>query len=165
VILLLLTAFMGASLQAGVSFNKSLFERGRTRLSLTAGSGYSSNNNYLVMGLGAGYYIANGFELGLDGEAWVGATPRIYQVSPGIRYVYTKSERFFPYAGAFFKRTLYEDFPDLDSVGGRAGVYSPLGSRGYAGVGAIYESWLDCDESIYGTCSDMRPEFFIGVSF
>jgi hypothetical protein len=164
----LFSAFLFAlsvSVHAGVGVGTSLFEKGRTRMTLSAGTGTSFNNSYLRIGVGAGYFVAPGLELGLDGEAWTGASPAIYQYSPGIRYVYPHGERMWPYIGAFFRRTIYEDNPDLSSLGGRAGVYTSLGGKAYAGVGGIYESYMDCDSTRYSTCSEVRPEVFVGVSF
>jgi hypothetical protein len=33
------------------------------------------------------------------------------------------------------------------------------------GVGGVYENYLDCNDSVYGTCSDWYPEIFFSSSF
>jgi hypothetical protein len=32
-------------------------------------------------------------------------------------------------------------------------------------VGAVYEHYLDCDETLYNSCSQVYPEAVFGVSF
>jgi len=35
-----------------------------------------------------GYYLLDGLEAGLDGEAWLGSKPHLYAASPEVRYVF-----------------------------------------------------------------------------
>jgi hypothetical protein len=58
-----------------------------------------------------------------------------------------------------------ENFSDLDSVGVRGGAYIPIGPNMHLGLGGVYESYLDCDESTYGSCDDLYPEISFTVSF
>ena len=44
------------------------------------------------------------------------------------------------------------------STGARAGVYIASGKNLFIGIGAVYESYLDCEEGIYRTCDDSYPE-------
>ena len=119
----------------------------------------------MVAGVGLGYFVANGLELGLDGEAWVGSSPQIYKVTPGIRYVYSGFERFWPYAGAFYRRTFYEGLDDLNSYGGRYGAYVSVSPNAYAGIGGVYEVLSGCDEKFYSSCTSNYPEVTLSLSF
>lgn len=139
------------------------FEQGRTRFSLTAGYGSLNEKNYGVVGVGAGYYFLEGLEAGVDGEAWIGNKPHIYTVSPETRYILNYSEAFKPYLGGFVKRTFYDDLPNRNSAGGRAGFISPLGTRTYLSAGLVYEKIFDCDKNLYDSCTLVYPE--VGLSF
>ncbi|MBL0057776.1 MAG: hypothetical protein IPP35_01300 [Elusimicrobia bacterium] len=163
---LILTMAGISSLQAGsVTAGATLFEAHRWRGSLSVGSGQGSGDTYMVAGLGLGYFLARGLELGLDGEAWVGADPQIYKVTPGIRYIYSGIERFWPYVGAFYRRTIYSGLTDLNSYGGRYGAYMSLGGNAYAGFGGVSEKLVDCDEKVYDSCTSNYPEITFSLSF
>jgi hypothetical protein len=139
--------------------------RGRTRLSLGAGWGSASNGNYFLVSGGLGYFLLNGLEAGLDGEAWTGNSPQIYKVTPGLRYVFSAGGRMFPYIGGFYRRVFYSDEEPLNSVGGRFGAYLPIGGRVFAGLGAVFEQQLDCDTRVYQYCNTTYPEFTLSFSF
>jgi len=139
--------------------------RGRTRLSVGAGWGSASNGSYALLSAGAGYFLWNGVEAGLDGEAWLGNSPQIYKVTPGLRYVFRSSDRLFPYIGAFYRRVLYTDESPLNSVGGRFGAYVPMGKNAYAGAGGVFEQQLDCDTRVYEYCNTLYPEFTLSFTF
>jgi hypothetical protein len=70
-----------------------------------------------------------------------------------------------PYLGAFYRRSYVEDLQDLGSAGGRAGVYITAGRNTYFGAGMVYESYFDCNESTYASCSDSYPEVSVTVAF
>jgi len=141
------------------------FSQGSTRLSIVGGSGYAFNENYFVLGVGASYFVLDGLNLGLDVESWSGADPGIVKVSPSLQYVFYQVPTVSPYIGAFYRRSYIEGFDDLDSTGGRAGVYIAVGRNTYFGLGMVYESYLSCDSSTYDACSDSYPEVSITVAF
>lgn len=152
--------------QAGtVSAGTSLFQAGRWRGSFSAGSGQGNGDAYIVAGLGVGYFLVNRLEAGFDGEAWIGSSPQLYKLTPGLRYVYSGFEKFWPYVGAFYRRTVYDGLPDLSSYGGRYGVYVSVAPNAYAGVGGVYEQLANCDEHVYDSCSSSYPEISISLSF
>src|SRR4051794_20711927 len=124
-----LVSFSSTNAMSSVTVGKSLFGRGRVRLSAYGGAASALNETYALVGLGAGYYLLNGLEAGVDGEAWLGATPNFYKVTPQLRYVFYKAERIIPYIGAFYRRTYYESLDDLNSYGGRVGIFTPMGGR------------------------------------
>jgi len=141
------------------------FSSGTMRLSIVVGSGYAFNNNYLLIGVGAGYFIANGLYLGLDYESWTGANPGINKLSPRLDYVLNTRGAMRPYAGIFYRRTMIDGLDDMDSVGGRAGLYLMSGKNLYVGAGVVYESYLSCDTATYTSCSDTYPEIVVAFSF
>jgi hypothetical protein len=141
------------------------FSQGRSRISVTAGSGYAFDQTYFVLGVGASYSVLDGLSAGLDVEWWSGDDPGIVKVSPSIQYVFYQVPSVSPYLGAFYRRTYIEDLQDLGSLGGRAGVYIAAGRNTYFGAGMVYEAYLDCDESTYRSCTDAYPEVSVTVAF
>ena len=149
-----------------VSAGAGFFERGRTRLSVTAGYGSFNDKDYAVLGLGAGYYLWDGLEAGLEGESWVGNAPRIYKVSPQITYVFYELEAFKPYIGGVYRHTFFDQsLSDADSGGGRAGIIVPLSPHTYLGAGVVYERFFHCDRNVSGTCSQTYPEVSFAISY
>ena len=140
------------------------FSQGSTHMMLVGGSGYAFNNSYFVIGVGASYYVMDGLSLGLSAESWRGGDPGINKLTPSIEYVF-QLPRMLPYVGAYYRRTYVDNLPDLDSVAGRAGVYIAGGNNVYIGVGGVYESYLDCNETVFVNCTDTYPEFSIAVAF
>jgi len=141
----------------------SVFGQGHTRLSLGAGYGSFRDNDYFILGLGAGYYVMDGLEAGLAGEAWMGSKPHIYTVSPQLTYIFFQGEQWKPYIGGFYKRTFYDTLDNLNSGGGRAGIVTPMGQHTYLSAGVVYEKYFNCDKAIYSDCSLVYPE--LGISF
>jgi hypothetical protein len=162
------TSGVGISGQGGAASSlgaSGWISRGKTRLSVGAGWGSASNGSYLLLSGGLGYFLMKGLEAGLDGEAWLGNTPQIYKVTPGLRYLFLFSDRLFPYVGGFYRRVFYSDETPLNSIGGRVGAYVPMGNRVYAGAGAVFEQQLDCDTRIYQYCNTLYPEFTLAITF
>ncbi len=141
------------------------FSQGRSRFSVVGGNGYAFNESYFVLGVGAGYFVADGLSAGLDVEWWTGGDPGIVKVSPSLLYVFYQVPRVAPYVGAFYRRSYLQDLEDLNSAGGRAGVYISAGRNTHVGLGMVYESYFDCDESTYVSCSDTYPEVSFTVAF
>jgi len=145
--------------------NADSFEKGSRRASFVAGSGRTFANSYFVIGLGVGYYIYDGLEIGLDGEAWFGSDPNIYKLSPQVKYTLPTKSRIRPYIGAFYRHAFIDNYDDLDTIGGRGGIYLIQDRKWFIGVGAVYESYLNCDEDVYNTCDDVYPEITFAFSF
>jgi hypothetical protein len=159
-VVLVLLAGQSAFAQVGAGFGA-----GRSRFSLSAGYSGVDDRHYTIVGAGAGYYFFEGFEAGIDGEAWMGDKPHIYAISPGLKYVVTTLPSFKPYVGGFYKRTFYDDLPNLDAAGARGGVISPLNENLYLSAGLVYEKVFDCDLALYDSCSRVYPELGVSVSF
>ena len=160
---ILLVLFASFAKQVRAQAGSTIFAQGRTRLSVAAGYGVWNDKDYGIVGVGAGYYLMNGLEAGLDGEAWLGSKPHLYSVSPEVRYTFFDFESYKPYIGGFYKRSLYDTLRPLDSAGGRAGLVMPLGEHAYLSGGIVYEHYFNCNSAAYGTCSQTYPE--IGVAF
>jgi hypothetical protein len=141
------------------------FSQGRTHLAVTAGTGNAFNESYVVLGVGASYYLFDGFNVGLGFESWTGASPKMTKITPSVQYVFYQVQTVKPYVGAFFRRTSIEGLNDLDSVGGRAGVYLQAGRNAYFGLGAVYESYLDCNTGTYHKCNSTYGEVSVTFAF
>jgi hypothetical protein len=141
------------------------FSQGSARLAIHAGGATAFDQNYSVFGIGGGYFVADGIEVGLDAETWFGASPRITQVSPQVRFVLNTASPFNPYAGFFYQRTFIQNNPDNDTVGGRAGVFYTAGRNAYFGAGVVHASHLRCDRNVYSSCTETYPEISFAVLF
>ena len=141
------------------------FSQGRTHFVVSGGTGYAFNETYFVLGLGVSYYVIDGLNVGLTVESWSGSDPRLVKVTPSAQYVFHRVPVLKPYVGGFYRRTYVEGRSDLDSFGGRAGAYLEAGRNAYLGVGAVYESYVDCSNSVYRSCSSTYPEVSFTVAF
>jgi hypothetical protein len=141
------------------------FTAGNARLSIAFGGATAFNRNYSIFGIGVGYFVADNIEVGLDAEEWSGNTPRIEQVSPQARVVLKRDGTVQPYAGVFYRRTLIEGYPDHDTIGARLGVYFLTGRSAYLGAGLAEEVHLNCDRTVYSSCSETYPELLFAVIF
>ena len=144
------------------------FSANSTTVGVVLGSGSAFNDDYLILGVGVGYYLVDGLELGIDLQHWFSGDPSITKVSPQIRYVFTQPKVVKPYLGAFWRRTFYGDFngidlDDQDSFGYRAGAYFSSDNRVYIGGGIVYEEYTNCSSST--DCSTTYPEILFTVSF
>lgn len=167
-ILLLGLSNVAVAVSAGTGGVSTAFSKNSTSVGVVLGSGSAFNDNYVILGLGVGYYVVRGLELGIDLQHWVSGDPSITKVSPQIRYVFTQPEVVKPYIGAFYRRTYYGsyngiDLDDQDSYGYRAGAYFSTDNRVYIGGGVVYEEYKDCISST--DCSSTYPEILFTVSF
>jgi len=152
-----------ALLLPGVSHAQQ-FTGGTTNISVILANGQAFAQDYTIVGVGTGYYVTDGLELGLELEAWMGGNPSIYKVTPSLRYVLNISRTARPYVGVFYRRVYIQGYPDVDSWGGRAGAFFATGTHSYAGIGIVYTQLRDCNQQIYQTCSDSYPEFTLGFT-
>lgn len=165
---LMTLGMLGCTLQAqaasvGSGGIGTAFSKGSTSLGVVLGSGSFGREDYIILGVGVGYYVLPGLELGIDVQHWFSGDPAITKVSPQIRYVFTQPKVIKPYVGAFYRRTFIEDRDDADSFGYRAGAYFSAKSGVYIGGGVVYEQYKDCNRFV--DCSDTYPELLFMVSF
>ena len=164
-IIALVALLLLCSTQPADAADRDPFANGSMRLSVLVGNGYAFDESYLIIGVGFGYYMTSGLELGLDIESWTSANPGITKISPSVRYVVPTDGAIRPYIGAFYRRTMIDNYDDLDSAGGRAGIYFMSGRGSYFGAGVVYEQYLSCDKAIYQSCSDTYPEITFAIAF
>lgn len=171
--LAVLFIFLGAgniasAASVGTGGVSTAFSKNSTSVGVVVGSGSAFNDNYIILGVGAGYYVVRGLELGIDVQHWFSGDPSITKVSPKITYVFTQPKVVKPYLGAFFRRTFYGDYKgisidDENSYGYRAGAYFSTDNRVFIGGGIVYEEYIDCN-ALYD-CSTTYPEIIFTVSF
>jgi outer membrane protein W len=147
-----LSCFVSTSVQAGA------FEKDTVTGTLAIGSAQIFTEDYLIIGLGAGYFVTDGLQLGLDVNVWTGGSPSIYEVTPKITYVFENKSSVKPYAGVFYNRTFIENLEDSNSLGYRAGFYTAAGKSAYVGIGVVYTELQDCNDSAFVNCSSTYTE-------
>ena len=158
--LLLVSAFpVSAAAEAG------MFGQGRTQFALAIGNGYAFDNSYLVIGGSVSYYVLDGLGVGLSLENWSGGAPSITKYAPFAQYVFYQASTVQPYVGGFYRHTAVAGLPGINSVGERAGVYFASGSNVLVGVGFVHESYFDCQQTIYSTCSETYPDISLVIAF
>jgi hypothetical protein len=141
------------------------FKRGKVRIAIHGGWGSAYAGDYLIIGIGAAYYLLDGLEAGLDFEAWLLSNPNLYRVSPQVRYVYDRADlQLKPYGGFLYRRTFVQDRDDQNSLGLRGGAFYRSRKGTFVGAGIVYESYLDCD-SRYLDCSSVYPEITVMLRF
>lgn len=160
---LLVLAFLGIFTPAAKAAGP--FEQGNLQGSVAVGTGTAFSQDYVILGIGAGYYVLDGLLVGARVDGWFGNSPSIYQVTPEARYVINALPKLKPYVGVFYSRTFYEGLPDLNALGARVGAYVPLGGRVFLGGGIAYEQLQNCDKSVYRDCSRTYPELSLMFSF
>ncbi len=137
------------------------FEQGDMGVSIMLGSGQAFNENYTLVGAGVSYYVVDGLSLGVDAEVWLGGSIAIDKVSPQVQYVFAREEKLKPFIGVFYRRMRIEGLKNLDSAGGRAGVYFSGQGNYYISAGLVHENYFSCDKAVYVSCSDTYPELTI----
>ena len=140
------------------------FDRGKFGLSGGAGRQSTFDTSYIVVGLGAGYYVLDGVEVGLAASHYFGDGPSISRVTPSLRYVaqplFGRSP-LIPYVGAFYDHYFVGGtYGDVDGIGGRAGVIFVSGQL-LLGLGIGVEKYVtNCAKD----CVQVFPDVSIGVS-
>jgi len=164
---LLLTAITALAFapSADAASDAGPFGQGSLRMSIMLGSGRAFKQDYTILGLGLGYYVADGLEAGVDVESWQGNDPRITRLSPQLLYVLKTAGNAKPYAGVFYRRTFIGQYNDLNDAGARAGLLFLYGRKAYLGLGLAYEAHLNCDRTVYESCSDTYPELRLAFMF
>lgn len=142
-----------------------LFNQNTQHISGNLGWSDYLDNDYVDFGMGYRYFPWDGLEVGLDFDLLLGNTPIIYRVSPEIRYVFHGLKTFIPYVGVFYQYNYIVDLENLDGLGARAGLYTPLGDRTYIGYGFSRGQLRRCDTAIYSACSTTTVELNISLVF
>jgi hypothetical protein len=137
------------------------YDAGRMRIGVGLGRTAFLDSPYTVIGASFGYYVVDGLEVNAAGAFWLGGSPAIGDLSPGLRFVLYFVPSVQPYVGAFYRHRFISSYADQDSVGGNGGLLFSLGN-GFVGVGAVYERLVShCD----GACDAVYPELVVAFSF
>jgi hypothetical protein len=136
-----------------------MFGQGHTHFSLGVGNGYAFDNNYFIIGASVSHYVLDGLGVGFSYEKWSGGGPSITKYAPFAQYVFYQASSVQPYVGGFYRHTAIDGLPGINSVGERAGIYISAGSNAYVSAGFVHESYLDCQATVYLTCSETYPDF------
>ncbi len=163
--LLILLQLLPVAVHAESGTSSSPFKEGTARFSVLLGGGTALDQSYTIAGIGGGYYVADGIEIGLDADAWLGNSPRIYEASPRIGVVLDTDFSVRPYLGAFYRRTHIDGYGDHDTVGARAGAYFITGRSSYFGIGLAQDIHLNCDRTVYTSCAETYPEIAFIILF
>lgn len=141
------------------------FQQGAVSLSLMVATAFAGDNEYMILGGGLGFYVANGFQIGVDGAVWVFDSPTIGTITPKLEYVLSPIPIIKPYLGGFFRHYIVGDGrDDFQAIGGRFGAYVAPGNAAYFGFGGVYEHQLDCGRRVI-PCDQWYPELTVAVSF
>jgi len=144
------------------------FEQGKFSLGVGGSLEFGGDRAIFIASLGLGFYVLDGLEVGVGTSAYFGAQPFIWQVTPGVKYVFWMVPTVHPYVGAFYRHWfITRGFEDLDTVGGRAGILIvPTPSPVVAGIGVVYERVINppCREEVE-ECSFIYPELTFSISF
>lgn len=151
------------SLMSAMKINAAAFSEGSVSFDIVAGAGSAFNQNYTVLGVGIGYYVVKGLEVGIDVQHWFSGEPSITKVSPQVKYVFSELGSIKPYAGAFYRETFIESQSDEGSFGFRGGVFFSSSDGMHIGAGIVYEEYLDCEKVI--ECSTSYPEVIFSLHF
>ncbi len=162
-----LAAAAACLLAAAASAQAQSFARGATSLALMVGAAEQLQRNYTLISARAGYYFVDDVEASVALDAWFGNDPRIYKLTPELRYVYSAPRNVKPYVAGFVARSFYQGgaVPDADSYGARAGAYFPLSRRSFLGLGLVHERFSNCDAQVYGDCRQTFSELSLHFVF
>ena len=132
----------------------------RWRVAVAAGAGSAYGQGYFFLGAGIGYDVAFGLFVNVDGQWWMGQTPSLGKIAPGLTWYAPIALH--PYVGAYYAHWFVSSgLADQNSLGGRVGL--SVGSAGPAvvGFGVAYEHLLSCSVD----CDSWWPEVSAGVAF
>ena len=160
-----LCATILTSLFSSVKINASAFSEGSVSFDIVAGAGQAFNKNYTVLGVGIGYYVAQGLEVGIDIEHWFSSEPSITKVSPQIKFVFSELGDIKPYAGGFYRETFIDNQSEEGSFGFRGGAFFSSSNGMNIGAGIVYEEYLNCDKAKVVECSTTYPEVRFSLNF
>jgi hypothetical protein len=163
--LLLVMLLLCPALPAHAAGVAGIFGQGQTQFSVTGGSGYAFDKSYFILGASVSYYVLDGLGVGLSVEKWSGNVPGITKYAPFAQYVFYQTSTVMPYVGGFYRHTVVDGLPDINSVGERAGINIASGSNSYFSLGFVREVYLDCQNTIYRKCSETYPELGFAFGF
>jgi hypothetical protein len=143
---------------------RSPFDQGTIRVGVGLGIASWSTEDWMILGLGAGYFVLKGLEPHLDTTFWVIGKPFMATLTPGVRYVLHFVPKVKPYVGGFYRHYFVSDDQlDTNSIGARLGVNIMTGKMSYFGAGVVYEHFLD--QNLFVDQDQFYPEISFSFSF
>lgn len=164
---------LGQTIQAGAllvlfavpALAQDNFSSGTARVSVSAGSTAAYNDSYFQIGIGLGYYVMDGLEIGLDARSWYGGELSIQEIAPSTTYVFNNFDSFKPYVGMLYRTTFIKGQDNLSAIGGRAGVFLQSSTNFVMRAGIVAIRYQDCDRRPYLDCTETYPEVSAGFYF
>ena len=141
------------------------YPRNQLRLGALFGVSTNFDDPYFQLGATFGWTIVRGLELGVDATALLIEDPFIFQLTPGLRYVFVDVPFLQPYVGFLYRRSFIDGDDDLSTMGGRVGVSWDSGEGLVLSGGLAYERAFDCEETNFNGCNGFHPELGISVVF
>lgn len=143
---------------------RSPFDKGTIRVGLGLGVASYSTDDWMILGLGVGYFVLKGLEPHLDTTFWVIGQPFMATLTPGVRYVLHFVPKVKPYVGGFYRHYFVgDDNLDTNSIGARLGLNIMTGKMSYFGAGVVYEHFLD--QNFFVDQDQFYPEISFSFSF
>jgi hypothetical protein len=143
---------------------KTPFDRGRFGLALGGGTQTAFGSTYFVIGGGLEYFVLDGVGIGVSALHEFGSGPSISKVSPALRYVaqpLVGKWPVVPYVGGFYNHWFIGDsFPDVDTIGARAGLLFVSGQL-VLGLGVAIEHTVS---TCTMDCNLVYPDFAISLA-
>lgn len=150
---------------SALTHGASNFEQGTTRLSVSAGASSGFQGNNFQLGVGAGYYLYDGLEVGLDARSWLGGQYNVHELAPSLTYVVTQLGGFRPYGGVLYRRTFIRGLDDLSAVGARAGIFLDYSQNFLLRAGVVAIRHQNCNATPNYDCTEIYPEVSAGFYF
>lgn len=127
----------------------------------TAGASYAFGQTYFSLGGHLGYGVGFGLEPNVEAQWWLGQSPTIVKLAPGITW-YLPLPLIRPYVGGYYARWIVSSgVSDQDALGARAGLVVFSAGPASAGLGVAYERRLSCNVN----CDTWLPEASAGITF
>lgn len=141
------------------------FQEGNTRTWVSIGRGEAFRDDYLLLGMGFGYFPVDQFEIGVEAEYWLGGSPYIQKIGLQTQYIIPVKYRLKPCAGIFYRYAVVSAIADMKSYGFRGGVYANLGETVVLGCGIAHEIYLSGDAVEFSSYGGTYPEITVSVVF
>lgn len=140
-----------------------IFQKGRSDVGVSLGSGSSFGNNYTILGLNAHYFVIKNLNVGLSYRGWFGASPTQNELALSTNYFIPLDAKFHPYVGVFAKETFVSESRDFESYGARGGLGVVISKNSYVSFGYAYEQSNNCPQNL--ECTSSYPEVVFALSF
>jgi hypothetical protein len=139
-------------------------DRGKFSLGVSGGWQNQLGHRYFAIGGALGYFVLDGFEVGLGAVQSLGDGPWISKLTPSLRYIaqpLLRHSPIVPYVGVFYNHWFIgSGLADVDTLGTRGGfVY--VSGRAILGLGVVYEREVS---KCVMDCSSVYPDVTISVS-